>query len=151
MNTREFVNENTLGGKAKNFRWKLDEAGDLLIERKFSLKSSPEPTVNYTKFSKEEIEAIINYVAKNEWTNLGNSVSKLGDGSEKEGLGKFMFEVLGCDITKCQASSQLSPILINAGIWEYNGKKRNIRFRSNNNEWEKLLQAYYERHLSKNI
>ena len=147
MNTREFVNEITLGGKAKNFRWKLDEVGDLLIERKFKNSSK----VEISKIPVDELERIINYVGSDNWIDLANNVEKLKKGEEKPGIGRFMYDELGYNETQCQTASQLGPVLTNAGIWEYNGKKRNIQFRTNNKEWEKLLQAYYERHLSKNI
>jgi hypothetical protein len=128
MKESTFVQGSTLGGKAKPFRWKVDEVGDLLIERKFDLKSSPEPTVHYTKFSVEEIQAIAIYVEQNGWTDLANNISKLGNGTEKEGIGKFLYNDLNCDITKCQASSQLSAIFTHAGIWEHNGKSRSMQF-----------------------
>ena len=97
-----------------------------------------------------EMDLIFDYVTHNKWYDLANSVSKIPDGTEKEGIGKFMFYNLGWDQTKSQLSSHLGAIFSRSGIWEYNGKIRGIQFRRNLDQWREPLRIHCQRSLSSN-
>lgn len=129
----------TLGGKSKEFRWRLDSTRSLSISREFKGDNQ-----NDRKITFEGLTAIQDYVQKSGWTDLANSVSKLKDKTEKEGLGKFLHEELGWDTTDAQLASQLFALFVRAGVWMRNeGKKRNIQVKAQSNNWYEDLEAFY--------
>ena len=85
---------------------------------------------------------------KSDWVCLANDVQKLKNGTEKEGLGKFVFSKLGWSTTKAQLSSHIGAIFSDSGVWAYNGKKRGIKFKKNNNKWKEGIEALYAEHLN---
>ncbi|MVM28595.1 hypothetical protein GO755_01030 [Spirosoma sp. HMF4905] len=128
----------TLGGKAKEFCWRLDSTRSLSIHRVFE-GNNP----NDKKITFEELTAIQDYVQKNGWTDLANSVTKLKDKTEKDGLGKFLYEELDWDTIDAQLASHLSAIFVSAGVWISNNKKRNIQVKVQINKWYETLEAFY--------
>ncbi|MEZ0610526.1 hypothetical protein ACAW74_18575 [Fibrella sp. WM1] len=126
----------TLGGKAKAFQWKLDDTFTLHINRPFENGN--------IKFTAEQLDRIADYVAQNCEVALGNSVSKLADGTEREGLGKFMHNSMGLTITEAQTSSQLAALFVQACIWKWNDQKRGMTFRIIRTNWRQELRRYYD-------
>ncbi|WP_196891138.1 hypothetical protein [Aureivirga marina] len=128
----------TLGAKKKIFNYQISQDGSICIWRKF--KSDEEPRSDI--FSKEELKHIFKKLEKlgNPFF-LANSVSKLKDGEEKEGIGKIVYdyEMNQNSTTKAQATSQLVAIFYELGILSTNGKKRNIEFTLHSN-FETYLQ-----------
>ena len=61
-------------------------------------------------------------MADAEWWPLANNVEKLANGTEKHGLGRFLYEQLGRDTAGAQLAGQLGVILTSAGVWDYHGK-----------------------------
>jgi hypothetical protein len=124
----------TLGGKAKEFEWKYD-GEKIIISREFGkLHNNIQ-----TEFTNNEISLILSYIKYKGKAYLSNSVSKLQDGTEKDGIGKFIYENIKSDTTFAQTASQLVSIFVKANILEYNGKKRNMEFWLVDEEWEKAL------------
>jgi hypothetical protein len=76
---------------------------------------------------------------------LANSVEKLGIGTErKDGIGYFFYNGLKWDTTHSQLASQLASIFLSAGVWESNGRKRNIKFRFLDiQNWCELVREHY--------
>lgn len=143
-----WVRRVTLGVKAKAFHWKLDDAANLCIIRYFENKAGEQQQANVS-FSVEQINKIVEYVAqalKGE-VALANNVEKLADGTEQEGLGRFMYEHFSPNTTVAQSSSQLAAIFVEAGIWQWNGKQIGMTFKANLVDWQNLLRKYYERGL----
>ncbi|MDD4239569.1 MAG: hypothetical protein PHT62_13610, partial [Desulfotomaculaceae bacterium] len=137
----EWVHSTTFGGKAKSFWWKIDSEGNLSILRFF--KSSNGVSEKFKRISREEIEKLNLYMAENEWVSLANNVEKLGNGVEKEGIGRFLYENFKWNIADCQLASHLGVIFSLSGMWEYNGKERGILFRRLNRDWRELVKDYY--------
>lgn len=130
-----WIQASTLGGKQKNFSWRVDEQCNLYIKRNDSEKEEI--------FIAESLEKIHNYVSSNEWTYLANNVDKLYRGEEKEGLGKFIYENIRKDTTYAQLSSQIVSIFTQINIWVSNGKKISIKFRTISNDWKTIIRDYY--------
>ncbi|GAB4000598.1 hypothetical protein GCM10028807_54090 [Spirosoma daeguense] len=128
----------TLGGKGKKFWWKLDAAHSLTICREFKGDNLEETTISF-----EALKAIQEYVHKTGWTDMANSVSKLGDKTEREGLGKFLHETLKWGTTEAQLASQLFALFVHAGIWVSNDKQTNIQVKNQSINWFFELEAYY--------
>ncbi len=125
--------------KDKPFYWKIDDAGNIYIKRKFKhAKDYLEQ-----KLSNQELNKLDEFMSDREWKSLANSVSKLGTGTEKSGVGWFLYHQLGMDGTAAQLSSQLGTIFTNSGAWLYNGKKKNIEFKKNTENWFQKVNDYY--------
>lgn len=130
MNYRTF---RTLGSKSKLFEWMFDSKIGLKIVRQFSTGE------RIDIFSTNELEQIIQFTIKNGNMPLANNVVKIHNGTEKKGLGSFIYNQFDKDINKAQAASQLAAILVNTGIYDYNGVTRNMEFWIKNSDWQLLL------------
>jgi len=123
----------TLGSRSKLFEWIFDSKTGLEIVRQFSTG----PRVD--TFSIDEIKQIIKFATSNENIPLANNVEKIHQGTEKIGLGSFIYNHLKEDLIKAQAASQLATIFVKTGIFDYNGATRNMEFWIKNNDWQLLL------------
>ncbi|MEZ0538081.1 hypothetical protein [Fibrella arboris] len=140
--SNEWAKDNTLGGKAKEFYWKMDDTNSLHISRLF--KNKEDLRQHDVEFSAPQLDLIMAYVEEAEIVRLGNSVSKLTDGSEKEGLGRFILESLNLPLTTAQASSQIATLFVQAAIWQLE-RKGGMQFKANKVSWKELLRNYYNR------
>jgi len=132
----------TLGGKAKSFWWKINDDLDITIKRKFNLSNGN--LLNTVIFSRDELNDICEMIDHyDEWVPLANNVAKLGNGTEQDGLGRFIYNNFGNDLLKAQASSQLGPIFYSAGIWEWNQHKSGIKFKTIKQDWSTVVKSYY--------
>lgn len=129
----------TLGGKHKRFWWKINKDCSLEIIRKFD---SGNGKITLETFSEKEIENIQQFI-NNTKIPLANNVQKIKDGTEKKGLGKFLYEKLDRNTTQAQLASHISTVFYKSGIWGYNRKKQNMLFWKLSNDWKNLLNAYY--------
>lgn len=126
----------TLSTKSKLFKWTFNWIDGLTIYRHFSNEERKDI------FSINELKQIIQFTIENGRVPLANNVEKIHQGTEKKGLGSFIYSHFGKDITKAQAASQLAGILVHVGIYEYNGAARNMEFWINNDDLELLLMNY---------
>lgn len=122
-------------GKGNEFLWYYD-GEKLTIEREFKNKEEK------TEFFNDEIDMIVQYIKNNGEVDLSNSVSKVEDGSEKPGIGKFIYESIRRDITFQQSSSQLVSIMYNIGVLDYNNKKRNMKFWIKDSNWKEKINSF---------
>ena len=113
------------------------EKNGILIKRQF--KGGAE---RKDDFSVAEIDSIINYVNKNGKCSLANNVQTLRKGTEKEGLGKFVYENSNKDTTRAQAVSQLVAIFVWSGIFGYNGVKRGMEFWVLDYKWKDKIKNF---------
>ncbi|RCW24158.1 hypothetical protein [Marinilabilia salmonicolor] len=122
---------NTLGPKAKSFKWRITPSQDLVISRVFKGDN-----LKKTTLAKNEVDRIERFVRiKGDWVDLANNVEKLGNGTEKEGIGSFIYKQLGRNTVEAQLSSHIGAIFVNAGIWEYR-KQRGLQFKSKGESWQ---------------
>lgn len=135
----DWIFSTTFGGKAKSFWWRVDENLNILVMRKFNgLKYK-----NFKLIRKEELQKIDNYMNGKEWVDLANNIEKIGNGTEKDGLGKYLFQSLGWKAGDAQLASHLGVIFTLSGAWSFNGSKKGIQFKKNNSPWQELLREYY--------
>lgn len=132
---------NTLGSKEKLFKWRIDNS-KLEIYRE--MKNGPE----CRSVTLIDLDRIHSYVKKNNWTHLANSVSKVPNGTEKEGIGRFMYEELGLTVNDAQLASHISALFCQAGIWESNGVVKGMMFRNVKDDWKITLIDLYKRNKS---
>jgi len=104
----------THGGKSRTFQWRF--ANDLLtIENEFGRTH---------EYQLVEIYNILQWLQcefHNEWFPLANNVEKLGNGTEKKGLGIAIYRQKPGDVTHAQGSSYLGMVLESAQLFEWNG------------------------------
>lgn len=89
----------TLGSRNKSFEWTYSVNDGITIYRNF--KNGP----NKVTFTNDDIEKIVNYIELKQEVELANSVQKLSDGTEKDGIGKFIFETIEKKTSTAQAAS----------------------------------------------
>ena len=137
---REWVQDRTLGGKAKPFWWRIDARGQVTIRRLFRTRSGDrfiEKTV-----TRKELDRLDRYVSESGWVPLANNVETLRKGEERDGIGRFLHDQLGWSETASQLASHLAAIYTAAGAWKYNGKKRGMRFRRVGRNWDNAIREY---------
>lgn len=134
-------------GKSNEFLWKIDSECNMYLSRVFNLENGKTNVEDF--ITADELKKLDNYMSDGEWKHLANNVSKLQDGTEKEGVGTFLFSELQWSNTKAQLSGNIGSIFCAAGAWKHNGKKRGIQFKKNSDIWCDLVKAYYSEDNSK--
>jgi len=137
--------ETTLGAKEKDFWWKIDDEGWIAIKRFFQMAHGRH--LVETTIACSDIEKLHAYTGDRQWKDLANNVEKLANHTERPGLGWFLYEKLGWDTAGAQLSSHLGAIMTRAGVWDWNGKRRGMRFKLAAGTWVELLKAYFARRL----
>lgn len=82
-----------------------------------------------------------------EWKDLANNASKLCMGTEKEGIGKFLYK-LRPDIPYAQLSSHLGAIFYFSEVWKWNEQKRGMKFLLLSEDWQEKTMLYYRNSLN---
>ncbi|MGQ0604380.1 MAG: hypothetical protein ACT4QE_22080 [Anaerolineales bacterium] len=84
------------------------------------------------EFTLQEIQEILRVVHGSFGTSffpLANNVQKLGDGTEKWGLGSIILEQEESDVSHAQGSSYLGVILEESGYFVWNGRHKGIEWK----------------------
>ncbi|WP_269849934.1 hypothetical protein [Methanosarcina horonobensis] len=97
----------TLGPKEKAFSWRIDSQGNIFIKRKFRNALFP----RIEKVSCSHLDKLHVFMQDREWKDLANDAEKLYTGTEKEGIGKFLYR-LRSEVPYAQLSSQLVAIFL---------------------------------------
>ena len=138
-----WLHDRTFGGKAKDFWWRAGDDGSITIRRVFETRG-PGTDVRVRAITRRELDQLLAAMADGRWWPLADNVEKLTNGTEKDGLGKFLCERFGWTPTDAQLAGHLGVILSGAGIWDYNGRKRGIEFRLADSDMGRV-KTYHER------
>lgn len=133
----EWLKGYTLSRK-KPFLWYYDRE-KIIIKREFKN--------NYKRqdeFYNYQIDMIIQYIAANDKVYLSNNVDTVRKGTEKDGIGKYIYENIKKDLYFQQSSSQLVSILYNANILFYNIEKNNMKFWIKDLNWKRKIVDFIE-------
>ncbi len=133
----------TLGAKHKVFSWRIDNRGNLFIKRK--LRNNRFPRID--KISCRHLDRLYGFMQDGKWKALENNAAKLCMGTEKDGIGKFLYQ-LRPEVSYAQLSSQLGAIFYQAGVWEWNEQKRGMKFQLLSENWQEKTMQYYTDSLS---
>lgn len=95
----------TLGVKHRAFSWRIAGSGNVFIKRKFRRARFS----RIDKISCSHLDKLCRFMEDLEWKDLANDVAKLYMGTEKDGIGKFMYR-LRPEVPYAQLSSQLVAI-----------------------------------------
>lgn len=117
----------------KPFLWDYD-GEKIFISKKD--KNQNEYTFNFTNI---QIDGLLLYIKNKGRVPLANSVSKIKDGTEKDGIGTYLYNNIRQDTTFQQTSSQLVSILCNVNVLHYNNKKKGMVFWINDMNWRERL------------
>ncbi len=77
-----------------------------------------------------------------EWKDLANDAAKLYTGTEKNGIGKFLYR-LRPEVPYAHLSSQLAAIFYHSEVWEWNEQKRGMKFLLLPGNWQERTMRYY--------
>ena len=77
-----------------------------------------------------------------QWKYLANDAAKLYMGTEKEGIGKFLYR-LRQEVPYAQLSSHLASIFYHSEVWEWNEQKRGMKFLLLPGSWQEKTTRYY--------
>lgn len=132
----------TLGEKEKTFYWRIDSRGNIFIKRKFR----KDIFSRIDKISCNNLDRLQEFMQEREWKGLASNASKLYTGTEKNGIGKFMYS-LRPEVPYAQLSSQLAAIFYRSEVWEWNRKKRGMKFLLLSGSWQEKTAQYYRNSL----
>ena len=142
MTGNSWLYETTLGGKSKTFWWKIDERSNIHIKRIFDLENENKEVKKIA--TAHELDQLDDYMKDGSWKYIANNVEKLAHGTEKAGIGVFLYDHLNWSGTDAQLSGHLGVILYKTGVWDYNGKKRGIQHKRISDNWREMVRKYYE-------
>jgi hypothetical protein len=128
----------TLGTKEKVFSWRIDSRGNIFIKRKFRNDLFP----RIDKISCSNLEKLQGFMQERKWKDLANDAAKLYLGTEKDGIGKFLYR-LRPEVPYAQLSSQLGAIFYHSEVWEWNEQKRGMKFLLLPGNWQERTMQYY--------
>ncbi|AKB78170.1 hypothetical protein MSHOH_1687 [Methanosarcina horonobensis HB-1 = JCM 15518] len=86
------------------------------------------------------------FMQDREWKDLANDAEKLYTGTEKEGIGKFLYR-LRSEVPYAQLSSQLVAIFYHSEVWEWNEQKKGMKFLLIPGNWQEKTVHYYRNSL----
>lgn len=133
----------TLGTKEKVFSWRIDSRGNIFIKRKFRNDLFP----RIDKISCSNLDKLQGFMKDREWKDLANDAAKLYLGTEKDGIGKFLYR-LRPEVPYAQLSSQLGAIFYHSEVWEWNEQKRGMKFLLLPGNWQERTMQYYRNSLA---
>lgn len=133
----------TLGTKQKAFSWRMDSRGNIFIKRKFRRGRFP----RIDKISCSHLDRLCEFMQDMKWKDLANDASKLYMGTEKDGIGKFLYR-LRPEVPYAQLSSHLGAIFYISEVWEWNEQKRGMKFLLLPGDWQKKTMQYYRNSLN---
>ncbi len=142
MTDNSWLNETTLGGKRKPFKWKIDNKNNIHIKRIFDLENEKKELTKIV--TAHDLDQLDEFMKDGIWKYIANNVEKLALGTEKAGIGVFLYEHLNWSSTEAQLSGHLGVIFNKAGVWDYNGKKRGIQHKRISDNWKRLIRNYYK-------
>ena len=147
MNTRAagFVLGQTLGGRAADFWWRADPLGNLALRR--TARTGQTHAAKGRLVQREELTALLAWMADREWVLLECLPPKLRDGTAKEGMGRFLCDDLGWPAAEAPFASHIAAVLTAAEILTWNGKRRGMAFRLVSDDLARL-RALYERRVA---
>lgn len=135
-----WLSHKTLGIKSRSFLWQVDDSLALHISSEY--KNSCVRTVSI--ISADELDHLDRFMQGIVWADLANDSEKLGNGSEKGGIGRFLYMRLGWDGVDVQIAGPLSAVFVSSGVWEYNGLRKEMKFRRAGGNWRSQVGAYYQ-------
>ncbi len=128
----------TLGTKEKVFSWRIDSRGNIFIKRKF--RNGLFPRID--KISCSNLDKLQGFMQDREWKDLANNAEKLYTGTEKDGIGKFLYR-LRAEVPYAHLSSQLAAIFYHSEVWEWNEQKIGMKFQLLPGNWQERTMRYY--------
>ncbi|MDU5081216.1 hypothetical protein [uncultured Tissierella sp.] len=122
----------------KPFLWDYD-GEKIFISKIFISKNDKNGKEHTFDFTNAQIDGLLLYIKKKGRVPLGNSVSKVKDGTEKDGIGSYLYNNIKQDTTFQQTSSQLVSIWCDIGVLHYNNRKKGMEFWINDMNWREML------------
>lgn len=138
-----WVHETTLGSRSAPFWWRLGDAGAVSIMRVLTLRASRKQKV-IRAFSRDELEQLLRLMADGEWHASAAAVTTRKVPPPAGSIAPFLRHALGRSAVEAAQASHLGLIFTQAGLWEWNQQRRQLRFRQISTDLGQL-EAYYAR------
>ena len=122
-----WVQERAIGGRGAPFWGRVSEQGELAILRVLGRERARREVVR--SLSRAELERVVGSMADEAWHPLAAAVGEMQSEMKPDGIGTFLYHGLGRAISHCKIVSQLATVLTRAGLWEWDGKLSQTRFR----------------------
>ncbi len=122
-----WVHETTLGGRPAPFWWCLGDAGTLSIMRVLTQASRKQKVTR--AFSRHELEQLLRLMADGEWHAAASKAMRTRARTPAGSIAPFLRHTLGLSAVEAEQASHLGVIFAQAGLWEWNQQRRQLRFR----------------------
>lgn len=139
----EWIHERTLGGHRREFWWRLDAAGSLVILAR--RKSGGRMGSMVRAFARDELEQLLAFMADGDWHRLACSPNAMGAGAREDGIGVFVHRALGRSKMDASLAAQIAAVLTQAGLWVSDGRRCAMQFRQVASDLGKLCASYQTR------
>ncbi len=138
----EWVHEQTFGTRTADFWWLLDEGGALSILRVHMQTGRKQRVVR--AFGRDELAQIVGFLADGAWHPPAADASLLKRDPPATGIATFLHRVLGRSTSDSILAAQLSVVLTQAGVWEWDRRRSRMNFRQVSDDLGRL-SGYFAR------
>ena len=123
-----WAHEKTLGGRARDFWWRLDGQGNLTLRRVESARRGPRGVAERT-VTRAELEALQAHLADAAWHPLSPGAPAAGATARHDPIGAFLHQKLGWSAQATVLAGHLAALFTQAGLWQWDGSRRGMLFR----------------------
>ena len=110
-----WVRDTTLGAKAREFWWRVDEEGSLTIRRVESRRKRPRAVAERT-LSANDLDRLDGLLGDGAWHPLASGAQAARAGVEEAGLGVFLHRELGWNAQSTVVASHVAAVMAGAGL-----------------------------------
>ncbi|MBL7223490.1 MAG: hypothetical protein ISS72_06545 [Candidatus Brocadiae bacterium] len=139
-----WAEEQTLGGRARTFWWRLEPDGALTLRR---IESAPKGPRGYheRRIARHELDRLAEFMADSQWHPLAAGAQAIRAGAPPHGIGACLHAQLGWSATATSLASHLATVLVAARLWEWNGQRKGMQFRQIATTPRRLADLYRQR------
>lgn len=123
----EWIHETTLSGQARDFWWRRDPDGGLTVLRRVKAGRGRHRDQTQT-LAAAELDRLLAFMADGAWHRAATS-ALTRPGAEPDSIAVFFHRELGWTIHACAVAAHLAVVLLHAGLWEWDGRKKGMAFR----------------------
>jgi len=123
----DWTRETTLSRPARDFWWRREPDGGLTILRRLKAGRGKHRDQTQT-LGPDELDRLLAFMADGEWHRAAPS-APTRPGAEPDSIAVFLRRELGWRTYACVVAAHFAVVLTNAGLWEWNGRRKGMAFR----------------------
>ena len=124
----QWVHERTLGGHGTGFWWRLDHAGSLAILVVHATKAGRKQQV-VRALARDDLTGLLHFMDDGQWHPTAASTSLLKADPPPDGIATYLHHTLRRSTGDAVLLARAAVVLTHAGLWEWDGRQRSMRFR----------------------